>query len=112
MKNKKVPITKRALIQRISRALAKQDECLSYSRRQKSYMVIDCVGNFLVEHVDLHEKAQELGVLQPWEVYAEEDMSQTLQTKYPSGPQKHIRNDIERRLANYANESRISSRAI
>jgi hypothetical protein len=56
MKNKKVPITKRALIQRITRALAKQDEWLRYSRRQKSYMVIDCVGNFLVEHVDLHEK--------------------------------------------------------
>ena len=72
MKNRKVPITKRALIQRISRALAKQDEWLRYSRRQKKYMVIDCVGNFLLEHVHLHEKAEELGVLKPWEVYAEE----------------------------------------
>ncbi len=75
MKNKKVPITKRALIQRISRALAKQDEWLRYSRHHRSYMVIDCVGNFLVEHVDLHEKAKELGVLQPWEMFAEGDLS-------------------------------------
>ena len=59
-------------IQRISPALAKQDEWLRYSPRQKRYMLIDCIGNFLVEHVHLHEKAEELGVLKPWEVYAEE----------------------------------------
>jgi hypothetical protein len=42
MKNKKKPITKRALIQRISRELAKQGEWLRYSRPQKSHLVIDC----------------------------------------------------------------------
>jgi hypothetical protein len=41
VKNKKKPITKRALIQRISRELAKQGEWLRYSQRQKSHLVID-----------------------------------------------------------------------
>jgi len=69
--SKTVAITKRALTQRLNRALLAQDLYLRYDRRRASYMVIDCVGNFLVDHVDLHEKAKELGVLHPWEMYTD-----------------------------------------
>src|SRR5438552_5833516 len=55
---KTVAITKRALTQRLNRALLAQDLYLRYNRRRASYMVIDCVGNFIVEHVDLHQKSR------------------------------------------------------
>ena len=70
----KIPITRRALIQRINRALQQRDEQLRAARgpRQQrelgDYWILDlrkrCVAS---KNIDPEKLARELGVLQPYE---------------------------------------------
>jgi hypothetical protein len=74
----KVPVSKRALAQRISRALEKQGEKLMATRGEGARMelgdfyVIDVSRNFVTaKDVDLESLGRELGVLKPYEALAE-----------------------------------------
>jgi hypothetical protein len=70
-----VPVSRRGLIQRINRALAKQDEQLKTTRgdgraRQElgDYYLLDFELNAVTEkNVDPEALARELGVLKPYE---------------------------------------------
>jgi hypothetical protein len=73
-KDETVPVTMRALLQRINRNLAKEDKVLKAARgasaRQKlgDYYVIDVDGNAIAfRHVDPEALGRKLGVLEPWE---------------------------------------------
>lgn len=71
-----IPVTKRALVQRINRKLRKQDETLKAHRGANvgSYYRVDTEINGLLEDdVDLEDLGRELGVLAPYEQLAEED---------------------------------------
>jgi hypothetical protein len=64
---KKKPVTQRALVQRINRALAKDGEILRSDRRG-GYMRVDLSRNYVIEEdVDLAAKGTKLAVLKPWE---------------------------------------------
>ena len=74
----KVPVSQRALIQRINRALAKENEALKAARSERdrqqlgNYFVIDLHRNTVqAQHVDLEALARELGVLKPYEALAD-----------------------------------------
>lgn len=78
MKPTKVPVTERALVQRINRALREEDSIVKRSRSQFSfgnnlispgdYFRLSLSRNFLeAGPVDLAELGQKLGVLKPWE---------------------------------------------
>jgi hypothetical protein len=77
----RVPVTLRALAQRINRVLAKRDEQLKTTRGGRArvdlgdHYVIDVARNFVIaKGVDLETWGRELGVLQPWEeVVADEE---------------------------------------
>jgi hypothetical protein len=88
----KVPVTMRALLQRINRKLAKNEKssgtrgggrgskllaCRETSpafRELGAYYSIDVGRNHISErHVDPEKLGRELGVLQPWEKVAEEE---------------------------------------
>jgi hypothetical protein len=69
-----VPVTVRAIVQRINRALAKKGEQLRASRGDQArtelgdYYVIDLHRNTLVLYrVNLDALGRKLGVLRPWE---------------------------------------------
>jgi hypothetical protein len=71
----KVPITERALIQRINRALAKEGQILRAARGERSraelgdYYIVDLSRNTVeAQHCDPIKLGKELGVLQAWEV--------------------------------------------
>ena len=73
MKNK-VPVTQRALIQRINRALAKEGQILKTTRGVKwrqslgDYYVVDLNRNFIIStHNDVEELGRELKALAPYE---------------------------------------------
>jgi hypothetical protein len=76
-----VPVSKRALVQRINRKLLKdRGEVLKATRGGKAqqdlgdYYTVDLAGNFLVEKdVDLGELGRELGVLAAYERLVEGD---------------------------------------
>jgi hypothetical protein len=64
----KAKVTQRALIQRINRALLKDDEMLRYDRRDGSYMHINIPIGFCIEQdVNINALAKKLKVLKPWE---------------------------------------------
>jgi hypothetical protein len=70
----KVPVTTRALIQRINRRLAREDEQLRASRgwRLESnvgrYYVLDLTRNVVTRiHVDIEALGRKLTVLRAWE---------------------------------------------
>jgi hypothetical protein len=74
-----VPITLRALIQRINRKLAHQEEVLKKARglyaydNLPDYYIVHWHSNqVLTWHVDPVAYARELGVLNAWETVAEE----------------------------------------
>jgi hypothetical protein len=74
----KVPITMRALIQRINRKLREHDEVLKAIRGERwraeygDYYVLNCARNYVTEmHVDPEKLGRELKVMQDWEVLAE-----------------------------------------
>ena len=71
MKKKQfIPVTKRALIQRINRLLAKTGEALMIGRGRHagSCYVVDVAGNFIVSgDRDIEDLGRELGALRPFE---------------------------------------------
>jgi hypothetical protein len=77
-KHGKVPVSRRAVEQRINRALAKNGEKLLRSRSNSmlatlgDYCIVDTEKNIISEHhVDLLDKARELEVLEQFETYDE-----------------------------------------
>lgn len=75
---KKVPVTTRALMQRINRKLAKSHEKVRASRERLfstlgSYYRLDTGRNFIKQHhVNLEDLARELEVIEPWEEWEAE----------------------------------------
>lgn len=74
----KVPVTKRALIQRVNRALAKDGEQLKATKGAQAqldlgeFYVVDVSGNSVSrKDVDLEKLARELGALKPYEALAD-----------------------------------------
>lgn len=77
---RKVPVTTRALTQRINRALRAKNQRLKLPRGSRAradlggvgYYVIDYRRNRLVaQQVNIEALGRELGVLEPWEELAE-----------------------------------------
>jgi hypothetical protein len=69
-KDQKVPITKRALVQRINRHLRKRNEALRGKRGPNTgeYYLVDFKRNTLIEDaVAVETLGRELGVLKPYE---------------------------------------------
>src|SRR5262249_50034345 len=81
----KLPVTMRALTQRINRKLSERRQRLYKARGARQgiakgwtqtgdYYVVDTRGNVLVSgHVNPEELGRELGVLKPWEAVGEPD---------------------------------------
>ena len=75
----KVKVTERALIARINRKLAKQDEKLLTCRESSPsfytlgrYYVVNIYGNYVInQDVGLDELGREMGVLKPFEEMGE-----------------------------------------
>jgi hypothetical protein len=74
-----VPVTTRALLQRINRALKKDDEMLKTTRGERGrsdlgdYYVLDLNRNFVTRHdVDPEALGRKLGVLKDFEHIEEE----------------------------------------
>jgi hypothetical protein len=79
-KKQGVPITTRALVQRINRALGKRDEVLKITRGERArsdlgdFYVLDVSMNAVVsKDVDPEELGRKLGVLKEWERVVEEE---------------------------------------
>jgi hypothetical protein len=77
-KTEGVPVTMRALIQRINRKIAMDGEVLKTARGQAAraelgdYYIINVHHNFVsAKDVDLEARGRELGVLRPYECIAE-----------------------------------------
>jgi len=70
-KRKGIPITVRALVQRINRALAKEDQKVRSTRgRNGAYYLINAERNVVITepgHLDLEALGRELGVLDRFE---------------------------------------------
>jgi len=73
-KRQKVPVSERALVQRVNRVLAKQDERLKTYRGGRSivqlgrYYIVNVKGNWLVSgNVDLEDLGREVECLEAWE---------------------------------------------
>lgn len=65
-----MPVTARALVQRINRKLDSQDEQLKAKRGPKGgqYFLVDLRRNFLIrDDVDIEELGRKTGVLEDWE---------------------------------------------
>lgn len=69
-----VPVTTRALIQRINRKLAAQYEQLKTTRGERwrndigNHYIVDVFHNRIIyTHVDVEAQAKELGVIAAWE---------------------------------------------
>lgn len=75
-KHPQVPVTRRALFQRVNRALAKKGERLRTYRAGRSLgklFIVDVNRARIVrEHCDLEEIGRELGALEPFERLDEE----------------------------------------
>jgi hypothetical protein len=75
MAKQRVPITEKALYQRINRKLRVDGEALKHSRADSrawldlgDYFTVDVRENFVTRHhVDLADLGRELGVLAEWE---------------------------------------------
>jgi uncharacterized protein YnzC (UPF0291/DUF896 family) len=69
----KVPITEKALYQRINRKLKDQDASLKRARGSVEttlgeYFVVDVKGNYVTNHhIQIENLGRELGVLAEWE---------------------------------------------
>jgi hypothetical protein len=65
---KRVPVTARAVLQRVNRLLAKDDEQLRWYRRGAKYLHLDVARNVILsEHVDFEAFARDAGALKEWE---------------------------------------------
>jgi hypothetical protein len=78
-KRPKVPISERALIQRINRKLKPEDQMLRTTRGERwrssqgNHYIIDFNRNWMVaDHVDVEDLGRELGVLAEWEHVVED----------------------------------------
>jgi hypothetical protein len=78
MAGKKVPVTSRALIQRINRKLAADGEVLKASRGMQAFLdvgdhyVLDISMNAVVrKNLDIEQFGRSLGVLKPYEGLAD-----------------------------------------
>jgi hypothetical protein len=76
---RRVPVSFRALMQRINRKLAKKEEQLCSNRSDHwssdlgAYYVLNLRSNSITDdHVDPEALGREIGVLRPWEVVEEE----------------------------------------
>jgi hypothetical protein len=81
-KREKVPVSMRAVIARVNRALKPNDEKLKVTRGDRwrhelgDYYVVNWSRNWIVnKQVDPEEMARELKVLQEWERVVEEEAS-------------------------------------
>ena len=79
MTKQKVPVSMRAVIQRINRKLADDDEVLKTTRGERArfdlgdYYILDQRRNFIAaKYVDPEELARKIGVLAEWEEVASE----------------------------------------
>jgi hypothetical protein len=69
----RVPVSERALIQRVNRRLEKFGQCLRKTREGQwptlgDYHVIDLKGNYVSQHhVDIERLGRKLKALQRWE---------------------------------------------
>jgi hypothetical protein len=74
-----VPLTQRALYQRLARALARDGKRLKKTRaaparsRVGDYFILNDNGGIVMHHVDLQQLAREIGVLQTYEQLITED---------------------------------------
>jgi hypothetical protein len=72
-KNSKVPVSKRAVVARVKRALLKDGMVLRHTRGAKAeaecgeWFITDDRGNREDDHVDLEALARKLGALAPFE---------------------------------------------
>jgi len=80
MKGLKVPVSTRALMQRINRTLRVDEEMVKATRGEKAktdlgdFYRLDLTHNAIIEtHVDLEEMAKEYKVLQPFEAWDAEE---------------------------------------
>jgi hypothetical protein len=83
MTTKTVPVTMRALTQRINRKLKQDDQVLKAARTDQTRMDVgqfyivdysDSKSGYVARHdVDLEELGRELGVLEQWESLSGED---------------------------------------
>ena len=80
MPRKRVPVTMRALVQRINRRLRKEEEMLRKARGTRwwrdlgEWYIVNFNRNTIVAgHVDPKELGRELGVLRNWETVASEE---------------------------------------
>jgi hypothetical protein len=80
-KPRRLPITERALVQRLRRHLSKDNERLLTNRRPErfgpafvgKYYILDG-RNIMTDHnVDIVKMAKELGAIRPWEQLIEEE---------------------------------------
>ncbi len=77
-REEQVPVSERALIQRINRRLSKEDQMLCRTRERWSsdlgrYHTIDLSRNSLVaKHINLEKLGRETGALKPWERLVDE----------------------------------------
>jgi hypothetical protein len=70
---KKMTITKRALLQRINRQLNKDLEQVKAYRNRDDFYHIDLKRKAIIaEHVDIEDLGREMKVLQPWEALESE----------------------------------------
>jgi hypothetical protein len=74
----KVPVTTRALLQRVNRKLAADGMQLKATRGMRAvadlgdFYVIDASRNFVVDkYVNIEELGRKVGALRPWEVLAD-----------------------------------------
>lgn len=71
-----VPVTQRALVQRVNRLLAKEDRVIKAARGGAAvdlgdfYMVDTEINGIIEKHVDIEETARKLGALKPYEKLA------------------------------------------
>ena len=79
MTKQKVPVSMRAVIQRINRKLTDDDEVLKTTRGERArfdlgdYYILDQRRNFIAaKYVDPEELARKIGVLAEWEEVASE----------------------------------------
>ena len=69
----KVPVTEKALYQRINRKLQEQGSALKRARASAetalgAYFVVDVQGNYVTQHhIDIEDFGREIGALAEWE---------------------------------------------
>jgi hypothetical protein len=77
----RVPVSLRAVIQRINRKLSPEEKVLKIARSQRTadvmgwYYTIDANGGWVIRKwVDIKQFAHELGVLKPWEELEDDEV--------------------------------------